>query len=486
MTTAPRRARLATPPPSRPRTAEDRKPLFGFETEYAFVSEVDSEHEVRRLLNQAGRQLKYLRGGRGGDLYLENGARLYLDVGNHPEYCTPECSDPADLVRHLRAGDRIMAELVQAVSAETGTGGGLFKYNCDYSGAGTTWGSHESYLHRCAPEDLPRNLIPHLLTRIIYTGAGGFVPGTSGIRFTLSPRVWHLDRLTSPSSTHQRGLFHLKDEPLADGEYHRLHLLCGESLCSELGNWLRVGTTALVTAMVDEGLDPGRSLTFKAPLESMRTFALDPTCQERAPMEDGRELRAVDIQRHYLEQAERELGEGYLPPWAGEVCRQWRSVLDRLETDRSSLSRTLDWSIKQALYRRHAEAAGFAWENIPGGVETIRLRRELFEIDMKFGQLGPEGIFNRLEAAGVLEHGAPGVEEIDDARVWPPVGGRAELRGRYIRELAGRNEMICQWQGIWDHVNGRFLDLTYPFQTTASWVNQTPQERMRAMMEGVM
>ncbi len=476
----------------RPRPPEDPKSLlekdggkclFGIETEYAFSAGEAQETQARLLLARAKEAHRHLRGSRGLNLYLENGARFYLDVGNHPEYCTPECSDPADLVRHLRAGDRIMADLAAGL-ADCG-GGTLFKYNTDYSGANTTWGSHESYLHRRGQPELIEGLVPHLVSRVIYTGAGGFLPNSSAIFFVLAPRAWHLDHARSGGSTQHRGLVHLKDEPLAVGGYHRLHLLCGESLCSEYANWLRVGTTALVAAVIDRGLDPGDAVMPANPIFALRAFARDTACHVAVEMKTGDPMRAVDIQRHYLEAVEGEIAAGGMPPWAPELCRHWRRTLELLETDPTSLSTVLDWCMKLALFRRHAEASGHDWTRLPAGAEGAPLRRQLWELDVKFGQLGPEGIFNRLERLGVLNHRAPGVGDVDAARTTPPPGGRAELRGRYVRKLCRNEAVLCRWHQIVDLFRKRYLDMSDPFQTEAEWEAQPEPDRMRMVLEAM-
>src|SRR5262249_30030801 len=146
--------------------------------------------------------------------------------------------------------------------------------------------------------------------------------------------------------------------------FHRLHLLCGESLCSERALWLRVATTALVLALCDAGLTPGESVTLRAPVEAMRAFAQDQTCRSAVATSNNGTITAVAIQRHYLEQVEAHLGDRFVPPWAGEVCRAWRAVLDALETRPASLATALDWAIKHALYTQHLDRRGFSWKTI--------------------------------------------------------------------------------------------------------------------------
>src|SRR5262249_19171785 len=130
-----------------------------------------------------------------------------------------------------------------------------------------TWGCHESYGHRALPASLPPQIIPHLVSRITFTGAGGFNSLSPGLEFLLSPRVAHLDTAVSDYSTHSRGIFHTKDETLTTTGQHRLHIICGESLCSQTALWLKVGTTALVMALIDGGVKPGEGVQLPDPVQ---------------------------------------------------------------------------------------------------------------------------------------------------------------------------------------------------------------------------
>ena len=203
--------------------------LLGMETEYAvsgFRRGVarGAEQAASGLLETARRDLPHLRDrGSPYGLFLANGARLYLDTGLHPEYATPECVDPRDVIRYVHAGDRVLSRL----ASDAGKRGVLgmrtliFRGNVDYSGAGTTWGCHESYMHRADPHTLQAALVPHLVSRVVYSGAGGFDPFSAGLVFTLAPRVRHLRTTVSADSTSNRGIYHTKDEPLCAGQYHR-------------------------------------------------------------------------------------------------------------------------------------------------------------------------------------------------------------------------------------------------------------------------
>jgi len=501
--------------------------LFGVETEYALggergVANGRSAPVLDALMKSARTQLATLPDELSRGVFLQNGARFYVDSGGHPEFTTPECSNPWDVVRYIRAGEAILVRLAGTLRGRRPSGEpAFFRSNVDYSGAGTTWGCHESYMHRTAPSELPKQLIPHLVSRVVYAGAGGFDNLSPGIQFTLSPRTSHLVRDVSHDSTTHRGIFHTKDEPLCGNGYHRLHLLCGESLCSDLGSWLKVGTTALVLALAEAGLRPGDDVQLPAPLVAMRQLAYDPSCTLAVPTTTGTRLTAIAIQRHYLGQAEAHVNDAFMPPWAAEVCRRWRAVLDRLADGWESAATSLDWAIKLALYKERARRRGVDWDALgtwnavagrlttalrrarPLTMEVVRdpespiadtvkrlgtsvlrerglewdgfgafleLRNELFEIDTRFGQLGSEGIFSTLDAGGVLAHRVDGVDNVEHAIDNPPTVPRARLRGELVRTLTGHDgRYACDWDGVWDCENGSCVDLSDPFTSLLEW-----------------
>jgi proteasome accessory factor A len=505
--------------------------LLGVETEYALTGFdasgklLDREFVLRQLMRTARDRYAHLSDTTGRGVFLANGARFYIDVPDHPEFTTPECPNPWDVVRYIQAGERILAGLATDLRGRRIAEVVILRSNVDYSGTGSTWGTHESFQHRSSPRALPSQIIPHLVSRVIYTGAGGFNSRfLRGIEFTLSPRVPHLETEISEQSMHSRGIFHTKDESLSSEGYHRLHILCGESVCSEIAAWLKVGTTAIVVALIEAGLRPGDAVHLRSPLAAMRCFASDPTCRAAAPSTTGTTLTALEIQRHYLEMAETHLQAASMPPWAGLVCREWRAMLCALEAAPDSVATTLDWAIKLALFKQRSRQRGITWEELPhwnhvvtklsealdragwkderpsvdvilderGPVADevrrltpylsahrlrwdalrafIELRQELFEIDTRFGQLGDTGIFTGLERAGVLTHRVNGIDNIEHAVEHPPAAGRARVRGRYVRELSGAGKRYeCDWQGIWDHQKHLVLDLSDPFAASAQW-----------------
>jgi len=509
--------------------------LFGIETEYAVFGVANDGSRLRphvvadHLLERAVDRLVHLPGVR-YDLFLENGARFYVDEGSHPEMCTPECEDPKDVVRFTQACELILAGLAAPAIEDAGKTYDVYVHagNVDYSGSRTTWGCHESYMHKADSEALARHLVPHLVSRPIYTGAGGFVATSDGIDFTLSPRTFHLVYARSGSSTHERGIFHGNKRPLCAGGYHRLHLLCGESLRSHTAAWLKIGVTALIVALIEKGVPLAEGVEPTAPLRAMRAFALDPTCTLRVKLRGGARASAIDIQRHYLAHVERHLGEEFMPAWAGEVWACWKEVLDRLAESPASLSSRLDWAIKLALYRSLAEQAGFSWSELrklsrlmrsgarlPVGrfrdVEELRqalaakgtlkrprwrgpafwagrgvpqerleafddLRAQLLELDARFGELGEHGVFTALDRSGALSHRVAGIDGIERARTQPPETGRAHLRGRVVRNLAGTAGSACAWSRIRRAHDRCWLDLSDPFETAERWMEKPTQD----------
>ncbi len=505
--------------------------LMGIETEYAFsvvprhgqsLDRLDLLHRMLGAVRERFPSIPDLYTG----MFLPNGARLYIDTGLHPEYATPECVNPEETVAYVLAGDSILRDI--AVSLEQGSSDVkevlLFRTNVDYGGTYATWGCHESYLHSADPSALATQIIPHLVSRLIYTGAGGFNPLSKGMEFSVSPRVAHLKHVSSAESTHNRGIFHTKNETLAARGYNRLHILCGESLCSHTATWLKIGTTALVVAMIEGGVCHAEAVRLSSPLQVMQTFAADPACRAVATLTSGRCATAIEIQRHYLNRAEASLGADFMPDWAEKVCKCWRRVLDALSAAPESLNGTLDWAIKYPVFADSAHRLGLNWELIhrwsyvatrlkealgkteygdrPVTAEFVlsdsspvrkevealtpqlaeaglrwddlaryaRVKWRLCEIDLRFGQLSAGSIFTALDRAGVLSHRIDGMRETGAAVDAPPTLGRARLRGEFVRSHGkGNGHYYCDWQGVWDYRKRRVLDLSNPFETEERW-----------------
>ena len=505
--------------------------VFGLEAELAVSAlrqgkSVSVHDTVYGLAEIAVRTLPHLPGG-GSRMFLGNGSLLYVDCGDHPEVATPECSTPGEALCHLRAGERLVGQLAARLRAESGLDQvSVSRCNVDYV-TGATWGCHESYLGIRPVLAYREWLIPHLVSRTVYTGSGGLDPRTPGIRFSLSPRTAHFERAVSSESTSTRGIFHTRDEPLSNAGYSRVHVLAGDNACSHRATWLKIGTTALIVAAADLPRRPFGRLTLAAPLKALMGFARGAGYCAEVTMADGqvRLMSALEMQRHYLEGIEAVANSPGMPEWAGTVCNVWRETLDLLSAGPDRCVRHFDWAIKRELFLRELERHGLGWdtatvwsvvlekigrefrealnhphfiqnENIerirssgadgaqaihklgrllaPHGLawprldEFTALRRRLCEIDVRFGEVN-DGIFATLDGQGLLpEHRIVAESDIAAAADHAPPATRASVRARCVKELdARRNNYRCGWEGIAGP--GTLLDLSDPFATEATW-----------------
>jgi proteasome accessory factor A len=451
--------------------ARHKKCVFGIETEYAFAVlrpdrvRLDQSTALERLFGLARQKLTWLPGRGSSGLFLSNGYRMYVDC-QKPELATPECSTPDELVIWQRAGEAILLELAVELAQPSDVGEVLISnVNVSYAGNGSTWACHESYGHRAISGSPAPDLIPHLASRIIFTGGGGFDNKAPGLEFLISPRVAHLQCDISGESTNNRGIFHTKNESLAGPGFNRLHVLCGEGVCSDTALWLKVSTTALVVALVEAGkLSDGggptkRGVRLVSPLAAMRDFARDPSLAAQAEVERGHRMSALAIQKKLWEIARRNQSASFMPDWAPQACELWGQILGRLEEGPEAAAKKLDWAIKWNIYRRYAERRGLTWEKVvawnkvlrelqtawhralPTGSATpvitkdvltattpakpflhvlrpllvaqgldwsdlehfLQVRQELFAIDTRFGEL-KTGLFAMLDSEGALDH----------------------------------------------------------------------------------
>ena len=239
------------------------------------------------------------------NVFLENGARLYLDVGSHPEYATPECDTVYDLVVHDKAGERILEGLLKAAEArlrEEGISGDIYLFKNNTDSAGNSYGSHENYLVSRYGEfgRLAEVMIPFFVTRQIFAGAGKVLQTARGALFCISQRAEHIWEGVSSATTRSRPIINTRDEPHADAEkYRRLHVIVGDSNMNEWTSYLKVGTTALLLRMVEEGVQI-RDMTLENPIRAIREISHDMTCTRRVRLANGREASALDMQKEYL------------------------------------------------------------------------------------------------------------------------------------------------------------------------------------------
>ncbi len=418
-----------------------RRRIFGIETEYGVTCTADGQRrlspdEVARYLFR-----RVVSWGRSSNVFLENGARLYLDVGSHPEYATPECDSPLQVTTHDRAGERIVEGLVLAAEqrlAEEGIDGriSLFKNNTD--SAGNSYGCHENYLVARVGEfqRLAEALIPFLVTRQIFAGAGKVLQTPRGTIFALAQRAEHVWEGVSSATTRSRPIINTRDEPHADAErFRRLHVIVGDSNMSEYTTWLKVATCDLVLRMLERQAVL-REMSLDNPIRSIRDISHDLTGTRPVRLANGRELSAWQIQQVYLERVERFVDAD--PESSDEdhrVVGEWRDILEQLATDPSRLSRKLDWVAKHQL------------------VEAYRAKHDLALSDPRVAMLDlayhevvrERGLYHLLTRQGRVEQLLDDAE-VERARTAPPATTRAALRGRFVREAkAKRRDYTVDW-----------------------------------------
>ncbi len=337
--------------------------IFGIENEYGVTCTFEGQRrlspdEVARYLFR-----RVVSWGRSSNVFLRNGARLYLDVGSHPEYATPECDDVRQLVVHDKAGERILEGLVadaQRRLAEEGISGEVYLFKNNTDSAGNSYGCHENYLVSRHGEfqRLSDVLIPFLVTRQMICGAGKVLQTSRGAVFCVSQRADHIWEGVSSATTRSRPIINTRDEPHADAEhYRRLHVIVGDSNMSETTTMLKVGATDLVLRMVESG-QVLRDLSLENPIRAIREISHDTSGRRTVKLANGREMSALDIQSEYYERARDFADRNDLTsPVHKAVLDLWERTLRAISSDRLDLVETeIDWVIKHRLIERYRAA----------------------------------------------------------------------------------------------------------------------------------
>jgi len=415
--------------------------IFGLENEYGVTCTLRGQRrlspdEVARYLFR-----RVVSWGRSSNVFLENGARLYLDVGSHPEYATPECDSLSDLVTHDKAGERILEGLVGAAEQrlrEEGIRGVVYLFKNNTDSAGNSYGCHENYLTR-RQDDLARYsevLIPFFVTRQIFAGAGKVLQSARGATYSISQRAEHIWEGVSSATTRSRPIINTRDEPHADAErYRRLHVIVGDSNMSEQATFLKIGTASILLRMLERPGTVLRDMTLENPIRAIREISHDPTCTRKIRLANGREMSALEIQQAYAERALRFAELNPLPPEEQRALELWQDTLVKLETDRDALSGRVDWVTKLELIEAYC-----ARHQI--GLSHPRVAM----IDLAYHDVDRNrGLFYVLQQAGRTERVTTD-EAIDTATEQPPQTTRARLRGEFIREAkAHRRDFTVDW-----------------------------------------
>jgi proteasome accessory factor A len=407
--------------------------IFGIENEYGVTC---TFHGQRRLSpDEVARYLfrRVVSWGRSSNVFLANGARLYLDVGSHPEYATPECDSIYDLVVHDKAGERILEQLLASAEQrlrEEGIRGVIYLFKNNTDSAGNSYGCHENYLtsRRDDFSHYAEVLIPFLVSRQIYAGAGKVLQTARGAMFSISQRAEHIWEGVSSATTRSRPIINTRDEPHADAEkYRRLHVIVGDSNMSEYATFLKVGTASIILRMLEEPNVVLRDMTLENPIRAIREISHDLTCTRRVRLANGREASALEIQTEYLNRALRFAETRGFPPMETRALEMWEHCLTGIEKDPFSLDRECDWVIKHNLIEHYRER-----HDLPLSHPQVAL------VDLQYHDVNRDrGLYYRMQARGLVDRVCTD-EEIDRAVDEPPQTTRARLRGEFIRKAKER------------------------------------------------
>jgi proteasome accessory factor A len=415
--------------------------IYGVETEYGITFSLRGQRrlspdEVSRFLFR-----KVVAWGRSSNVFLENGSRLYLDVGSHPEYATAECDSLNDLVAQDKAGESILRELVgyaQSQLSDEGIRGDIFLFKNNTDSTGNSYGCHENYcIERI--EDLSRLenvFIPFLISRQIFTGAGKVVTNAKGTAYSMSQRAEHIWEAISSATTRSRPIINTRDEPHADPEkFRRLHVIVGDSNMSEFATFLKIGTASVVLAMIEDDIVQLRDYTMASPINALRDISYDLWSKEPVKLMNGRDLTALEIQEDLCERAEKFVEVRDLPADQVRAVRLWREVIEQYRSDPMGLADRVDWIAKLQIIDRERERSGIDLSD-----PKIAL------IDLLYHDTNLDrGLFYRRSARGHFQRMVSD-EQIERATMTPPSTTRAHMRGTFIQAAKQwRRDYTVDW-----------------------------------------
>jgi len=372
---------------------------------------------------------------------LTNGARYYVDHA-HPECSTPECRTTSEVVLYDRAAEEVLRLSMQRAKALL-NGGEIIVYKNNSDGKGNSYGCHENYLvDRAVPFGrLATQITPHFVSRQVFAGAGkvgcespGAVPGD--IPYQLSQRADFFEEEVGLETTLKRPIINTRDEPHCDAaKYRRLHVIVGDANMSEIATFLKVGTTAIVLAMIEDNA-VGDDLVLAHPVSAIRQISNDPTLRATVAMANGKRMTALDMQWQLLERArtwaDRHGLEAVTVDDGKRILEEWEAVLHGLATNPESMAHVVDWVAKRRLVNGMAERHRLA-------PTDARLKA----IDLQYSDLRPEK--SLALRCGLRTLVQP--EAVHNAVDMPPETTRAWFRGTCLARFP-RDIVAANWDSI--------------------------------------
>ncbi len=364
---------------------------------------------------------------------LTNGARYYVDHA-HPEYSSPECISPREAVVYDRAGEEVLRASMNAALRSMPVGQEIVVYKNNSDRKGNSYGCHENYLlDRALPfGKLVKHITPFLVSRQVIVGAGkvgseSLQVARGKVQFQLSQRADFFEEEVGLETTLKRPIVNTRDEPHADAsKYRRLHVILGDANMSEVSSYLKIGSTAIVLAMIEDGFIDDLDLSLYDPVSSLRNVSFDLSLKRELRLKSGKRMTALQIQQALFERAcdyRDSRGLAALGPDGDgdSVLELWGEIIGALQTDPMSLADTLDWVAKYRLLLGYKERNGLAWDD-----------PKLAAIDLQYHDIRPnKSLFYRLGVRNVVEE-----EEIKNAVTKPPTNTRAYFRGKCLERFA--------------------------------------------------
>jgi proteasome accessory factor PafA2 len=381
---------------------------------------------------------------------LTNGARYYVDHA-HPEFSTPECATPLDVVRWDKAGERILTKSMEVADRLLPAGQHIVVHKNNSDRKGNSYGCHENYLmDRQVPfTRIVQHVMPHFITRQIYTGAGKVgteANAASGLEvtFQLTQRADFFEEEVGLETTLKRPIVNTRDEPHADAQkYRRLHVIVGDANLAEISTFLKVGVTALVLSMIEDdwlgegGPGPARDFALASPVQAMRRVSYDLTLALPLETVSGPTMTALEIQWELFDLARKYAEDRGLECVGSEtqgrdLLARWEHVLSALESDPMSLATQLDWVAKLQLIAAYRERHGLNWDDA-----------RLASIDLQYHDLRPaKSLYARLPIERLV-----GDEEVRLAVTEPPTTTRAYFRGKCLQRF-GTAIAAANWDSM--------------------------------------
>ncbi|WP_394280597.1 Pup--protein ligase [Corynebacterium sp.] len=433
---------------------------MGVETEFGVTATRDGRpvlgpEEVARYLFRPV-VAKY----QSSNIFTPSAARLYLDVGSHPEYATAECDSLTQLLNHDKAGERIYHELAlqaEQALADDHIGGTVYLFKNNVDSAGNSYGAHENYLisREMVLKSLGKQLLPFMITRQLICGAGLIKDG----RFVLSQRADQVWEGVSSATTRTRPIINTRDEPHGDSHrFRRMHVIAGDSNMAEPTFALKVGSTLLVIEMLEAGFDlPDFEL--ENAIKHVRDIADDATGSTVLKLKDGSTVTALEVQQAIYSSARDWLDvrpdEGTPNEEMARVVDLWGRVLRAIETqDFSQVNTEIDWVIKRTLLDAYRDKLGVDYDH-----------PKLRQIDLTYHDIHPErSLFYLLQRKGRVRRWTTD-EAIAEAAEHAPATTRAALREKFLRAAQSLGAPISvDWVHMKvDRPEPRTVDLLDPF-----------------------